>query len=118
MRLTCKIKISAMIPPMAFTDHGCKFAGVQSTIQIFSVKVEETAGELKWPLHVYGMVAVRDVIDHNRNVIFHRERDNCQIITTKVRLLSSMNTIFITRVLLCYCLGDLNLIIITFFHRL
>lgn len=72
-----------MIPPMAFTDHGCKFAGVQSTIQIFSVKVEETTGGLKWPLHVYGMVAVRDVVDHNRNVIFHRERDNCQIITTK-----------------------------------
>ncbi|KAI4999164.1 hypothetical protein ZWY2020_059917 [Hordeum vulgare] len=72
-----------MIPPMAFTDHGCKFARVQSTIQIFSVKVEETTGGLKWPLHVYGMVAVRDVIDHNRNVIFHRERDNCQIITTE-----------------------------------
>lgn len=71
-----------MIPPMAFTDHGCKFAGVQSTIQIFSVKVEETMGGLVWPLHVYGMVAVRDVVDHNRNVIFHRERDNCQIITT------------------------------------
>ncbi|VAI11619.1 unnamed protein product [Triticum turgidum subsp. durum] len=72
-----------MIPPMAFTDRDCKFAGLQCTIQIFSVKVEETTGGLKWPLDVYGMVAIRDVVDHNRNVIFHRERDNCQIITTE-----------------------------------
>ncbi|VAI25971.1 hypothetical protein VPH35_087404 [Triticum aestivum] len=72
-----------MIPPMAFTDRGCKFADLQSTIQIFSIKVKETTGGLKWPLDVYGMVAVRDVVDHNRNVIFHRERDNCQIITTE-----------------------------------
>ncbi|XBH88513.1 hypothetical protein VPH35_075789 [Triticum aestivum] len=61
-----------LIPPMAFTDHGCKFADLQSTIQIFS-----------WPLDVYGMVAVHDVVDHNQNVIFHRERDNCQIITSE-----------------------------------
>uniref|UniRef100_A0A453JC98 DUF6598 domain-containing protein n=2 Tax=Aegilops tauschii TaxID=37682 RepID=A0A453JC98_AEGTS len=72
-----------MIPPMAFTDRGCKFADLQSTIQIFSIKVKETTGGLKWPLDVYGMVAVRDVVDHNLNVIFHRERDNCQIITTE-----------------------------------
>lgn len=75
-----------MIPPMAFTDRGCKFADLQSTIQIFSIKVKETTGGLKWPLDVYGMVAVHDVVDHNQNVIFHRERDNCQIITTEVFL--------------------------------
>uniref|UniRef100_A0A0D3G212 DUF6598 domain-containing protein n=1 Tax=Oryza barthii TaxID=65489 RepID=A0A0D3G212_9ORYZ len=38
---------------------------------------------LEWPLHVYGLVAVRDSVDHNRNLLFHRTRDDCQILTQK-----------------------------------
>ncbi|KAM0889282.1 hypothetical protein ACQ4PT_027840 [Festuca glaucescens] len=66
------------IPPMRFTDRRSTFASTQPTLQIFSVKVEEIMGGLLWPIDVYGMVAVRDVVDHNRNVIFNRQPDDSQ----------------------------------------
>uniref|UniRef100_A0ACD5V432 Uncharacterized protein n=1 Tax=Avena sativa TaxID=4498 RepID=A0ACD5V432_AVESA len=50
------------------------------TLQLFQVKISETKG-LMWPLQVYGFVAARDLLDYKRNIIFQRERDNCQIIT-------------------------------------
>ncbi|GJN22776.1 hypothetical protein PR202_gb10372 [Eleusine coracana subsp. coracana] len=53
------------------------------TLQMFSVKVSVIREGLKWPLHVYGIVAVRDSVDHNRNIMFNRTRDNCQILTEK-----------------------------------
>jgi hypothetical protein len=61
-------------------------AVVASTLQIFSVKVAEIkeAIEFNWPLHVYGMVAARDTVDHSRNILFLRERCDCQILTQKV----------------------------------
>jgi len=52
-----------------------------STLQVFSVKVDEIIEGLKWPLEVFGMVALRDSIDLSRNIIFKRERHNCQILT-------------------------------------
>ncbi|XP_051230289.1 uncharacterized protein [Lolium perenne] len=69
------------IPAMRFTDHRSTFASTQPTLQIFSVKVEEIMGGLLWPIDVYGMVAVRDVVDHKRNIIFNRQRDNSQTLT-------------------------------------
>ncbi|GJN33138.1 hypothetical protein PR202_gb21705 [Eleusine coracana subsp. coracana] len=36
---------------------------------------------LQWPLHVFGMVAVRDPVDRNRNLLFYRTRDNCQTLS-------------------------------------
>ncbi|CAO1944446.1 unnamed protein product [Urochloa humidicola] len=60
-----------------------KYAICESLLQIFSVKVtqlKEEAG-LNWPLHVYGSVATRDSPDPRRNLLFHRTRDNCQIVT-------------------------------------
>ncbi|CAL5062153.1 unnamed protein product [Urochloa decumbens] len=53
------------------------------TLQIFSAKVAGIRGGLHWPLHVFGIVALRDSVDYNRNVIFHRTRDKCQILTEK-----------------------------------
>lgn len=38
---------------------------------------------LHWPLRVFGVVALRDSVDYNRNVIFYRTRDNCQTLTEK-----------------------------------
>jgi hypothetical protein len=70
---------------MCFTDFACTFVGMQPTLQIFSVKVEEVLGGLDLPIDVYGVVAVRDIVDHKRNVIFSRQRDNCQTISSKVR---------------------------------
>ena len=54
-------------------------------LNVFSVKLAGIDDSLRWPLHVFGIVAARDYLDHNRNIIFLRDRDNCQIIHQKVR---------------------------------
>jgi hypothetical protein len=69
---------------MCFTDRACTFIGMQPTLQIFSVKIEEIMGGLQWPIHVYGVVAARDIVDHKRNIIFSRPRDDSQMITEEV----------------------------------
>ncbi|CAO2043080.1 unnamed protein product [Urochloa humidicola] len=77
------------IPPMRFTDTPpelCK-AYPRPTLQVFSVKVRELKGGLQWPLHVFGKVALRDSADRNRNMVFDRTRDNCQILTKEVPIL-------------------------------
>uniref|UniRef100_A0ACD5XDQ4 Uncharacterized protein n=1 Tax=Avena sativa TaxID=4498 RepID=A0ACD5XDQ4_AVESA len=53
------------------------------TLQIFSLKIAETSERFPWPLDVFGMVVARDSLDQNRNIIFHRTRDNCQTISTE-----------------------------------
>ncbi|CAN6205944.1 unnamed protein product [Urochloa humidicola] len=58
------------------------------TLQVFSVKVEGIKRGLQWPLDVFGIVAVRDSVDFNRNVIFSRTRDNCQTLTKEDRNLA------------------------------
>ncbi|CAN6249440.1 unnamed protein product [Urochloa humidicola] len=77
------------IPPMRFTDKppGPWKAYPRPTLQVFSVKVRELKGGLQWPLHVFGKVALRDSADHNRNMVFDRTRDNCQILTKEVPIL-------------------------------
>ncbi|VAH54295.1 uncharacterized protein LOC119368838 [Triticum dicoccoides] len=67
--------------PMRYTSGPIPENAVPaSTLQIFSVRVTDLKG-LWWPLHVYGLVATRDEADHNRNFLFRRTRDNCQILT-------------------------------------
>ncbi|KAF7003088.1 hypothetical protein CFC21_018459 [Triticum aestivum] len=39
-----------------------------------------TETSLKWPLEVYGVIAARDAVDHNRNILFSCRRNNCQIL--------------------------------------
>ncbi|KAG2646029.1 hypothetical protein PVAP13_2KG475205, partial [Panicum virgatum] len=70
------------IPPMRFTDKPAPrhIAYPCDTLQIFSARVAEIRGDLHWPLRVFGMVALRDPVDYNRNVIFHRTRDNCTML--------------------------------------
>ncbi|KAF8663707.1 hypothetical protein HU200_055027 [Digitaria exilis] len=79
--------IAAKIPPMRFTDKKPEpyhSAHPRTTLQIFSLKVTDIKGGLQWPLHVFGKVAVRDTVDHKRNMIFDRTRENCQILTSEV----------------------------------
>uniref|UniRef100_A0ACD5X2P6 Uncharacterized protein n=1 Tax=Avena sativa TaxID=4498 RepID=A0ACD5X2P6_AVESA len=77
------------LSPMHFTHTtppGDATASIARTLQIFSVKLQEIneqALESNWPLSVYGTVAARDTVDGNLNVLFHRERDNCQLLTLK-----------------------------------
>lgn len=72
------------IPPMQFTDKPLDTLYVtSSTLQVYSVKLAATRGSLQLPLDVFGMVAVRDTVDHNRNLIFQRNRDGCQTLTRK-----------------------------------
>jgi hypothetical protein len=59
-----------------------------STLQIFSIKLAEVAGGLQWPLSVYGVVAVRDVVDHNRNFLFSCDRNDSQELTQNVGIFS------------------------------
>ncbi|XP_020201424.1 uncharacterized protein [Aegilops tauschii subsp. strangulata] len=57
------------------------YARPHCTMQIFSVRVADLEDGLQWPLHVHGLVAARDTSDHNRNFLFNRTRDNCQVLT-------------------------------------
>ena len=80
-------KDATSLSPMHFThsttDRTSYAEFATSTLQIYSIKVTEIKGtpELKWPLRVYGMVAARDTVDHNRNILFLRQRNDCQILT-------------------------------------
>uniref|UniRef100_A0ACD5TYL6 Uncharacterized protein n=3 Tax=Avena sativa TaxID=4498 RepID=A0ACD5TYL6_AVESA len=70
------------IQPMLYTDvkppPGTAYP--IRTLQVFSVRITAIKDELEWPLDVFGIVAARDSVDHNRNIIFNRTRDNCQTI--------------------------------------
>lgn len=87
---------------MRFTDNPAppSMARVCHSVQIFSVRVAQVTGGLQWPLQVFGTIALRDSVDRNRNVIFHRKRDNCQILTQEVSAISSW---IITIFFLCCC---------------
>lgn len=72
------------IPSKRYTINPAPYGGFnRDTLQVFSIKVAELTGGLQCPLNVFGMVALRDSLDHNRNIIFKRERDNCQTVTNE-----------------------------------
>lgn len=56
-------------------------AGIESAVQIFSFKLTEVKGGFKFPLSVYGVVAARDAVDYNRNLLFFCDRSNSQKLT-------------------------------------
>jgi hypothetical protein len=83
---------AAAIPPMRLTFSDFDTGYAMDTLQFFSVKVARIDDNLRWPLDVYGFVAVRDILDRKRNMIFCRDRDNCQTINEQVcSLLSLVN---------------------------
>ncbi|CAM0943667.1 unnamed protein product [Alopecurus aequalis] len=51
---------------------------IPETLQIFSIKLTEIVGGLQLPLSVYGVVAVRDIVDRNRNILFYCSRSEAQ----------------------------------------
>ncbi|KAI5001754.1 hypothetical protein ZWY2020_026404 [Hordeum vulgare] len=71
------------IPCMRYTK-GPNYPGhvfPMETLQVVSVQVKEITGGLHWPLDVYGFVAVRDVLDRKRNMLFDRQRNDYQRIS-------------------------------------
>uniref|UniRef100_N1QT62 DUF6598 domain-containing protein n=1 Tax=Aegilops tauschii TaxID=37682 RepID=N1QT62_AEGTA len=56
---------------------------VTPALQIYSFKIFRLNENLNWPLHVYGVVAARDDVDSNRNLLFCRSRANYQVLTEK-----------------------------------
>lgn len=79
----------AEIPCMCYTSKRAPHGGeLRTTLQVFSVKIAEISGNLQWPINVFGMIALRDSLDQNRNIIFSRARDNCQTLTEKICCIS------------------------------
>jgi len=75
---------TTVVPPMRYTFGSIPTsATMEQGLHIFSIKVAQLKEEegLHWPLHVYGLIAIRDSLDPRRNILFHRARDNCQTIT-------------------------------------
>ncbi|KAF8678546.1 hypothetical protein HU200_046161 [Digitaria exilis] len=70
--------------PMRYTDSGPpSFGGIPyDALEIFSIKVTELKG-FEWPIRVFGLVAVRDSMDHKRNVLFDRSEEDSQTLTEK-----------------------------------
>ncbi|CAM0907381.1 unnamed protein product [Alopecurus aequalis] len=54
-----------------------------STLNICSIKIINVKGNLKWPLQVYGVIAARDTLDRNRNILFSPVQHNYQVLTEK-----------------------------------
>ncbi|KAM0824472.1 hypothetical protein ACQ4PT_070175 [Festuca glaucescens] len=69
--------------PMHFT-HSTPGRGLHDaacfapTLQIFTLRLAGIKGGLEWPLSVYGVVAARDEVDHNRNLLFSCNRSESQ----------------------------------------
>jgi hypothetical protein len=80
-------------------------------LQIFSVKVMEIMGSLSWPLDVYGHVAVRDALDHKRNYIFRRQRENCQTLTSPQASAPFMSNILLFCVFVVWFHSNIFLIV-------
>ncbi|XP_037440267.1 uncharacterized protein LOC119308254 [Triticum dicoccoides] len=78
----------SMISPMHFTFCPPGVASEEdvavttgTSLEIFSIKIAQIKGDLNWPLYVYGVVAARDRVDFNRNILFNRMRNNAQKVT-------------------------------------
>ncbi|CAL4946297.1 unnamed protein product [Urochloa decumbens] len=72
------------IPPMRYTDEPpLKRIYPCHTLQVFSAKIAGLGDGFQWPLDVFGLVAIRDPVDRNRNIIFQRSRVECQTLSEK-----------------------------------
>ena len=69
--------------------------GFERTLQIFTVKLAEIKGGIDWPLDVYGVIAARDDVDHNRNLLFSYSRMDSQELDQDVRHIYATTLIFL-----------------------
>ncbi|XP_004954736.1 uncharacterized protein LOC101779523 [Setaria italica] len=67
---------------MRYTDKVCDWYLEYAAVNILSVKVSSL--DVDFPINVYGTVIARDNIDCKCIYLFHREKDHCQLITSKV----------------------------------
>jgi hypothetical protein len=78
---------AALFSPMLFTHCTPGFMPIDAinakTVQVCSIKVTDLK-HFSWPLQVHGVVAARDAVDHRRNPIFLRPRDDCQTLDEAV----------------------------------
>jgi hypothetical protein len=78
-------RITAPIGPMRFTDKVFqvgKEIELNEAVNILSVKV--ACSDVGFPIQVYGTVIARDCTDYKRVYLFHRDREHCQLINSKV----------------------------------
>jgi hypothetical protein len=87
---------AAVLSSMQFTPYAPGYSSPYSsscstpkTLQIFSIKLAKLYSGLEFPLSVYGVVAVRDTVDHNRNLLFSCDRSEAQELTHDVCMLLS-----------------------------
>lgn len=75
---------AATLSPMQFTPSTPGITPYSATtcpaLQIYSIKIVDLNVNLSWPLRVYGVVAARDTVDRNRNLLFYRSRANYQLV--------------------------------------
>ena len=92
---------------MRFTDEPAPgySASPMGTLQVFSVKVAGMKRSLQWPVDVFSVIAARDCIDNNRNIMFSRTRDRCQTLTAEVNI-SQLS--FIVLFVSCYTVTQLS----------
>ncbi|KAM3370930.1 hypothetical protein ACQJBY_018335 [Aegilops geniculata] len=64
---------------------------VAETLQILSIKLTEIKGGFKLPLSVYGVVAARDSVDNNCNLLFAHSRIAPQRIRQHVHIVSLLS---------------------------
>ena len=76
---------TAPFGPMRFTDYPHKVIETENyklsgAVNFLSVKV--ASSDIGFQIHVYGTVIARDSLDKKCVYIFHRERDQCQLINS------------------------------------
>uniref|UniRef100_A0ACD5Z0W5 Uncharacterized protein n=3 Tax=Avena sativa TaxID=4498 RepID=A0ACD5Z0W5_AVESA len=70
------------VGPMRYTDKIFLEGFFQAnTMNVVSVKI--VASDYGYPLHVYGTIIARDSLDRKRIYMFWRDKDNCQLISSK-----------------------------------
>jgi hypothetical protein len=92
--MTCMKSINAAhVPPMYLTDDPSD-GRTRESLHIVSIKLASIREDLRWPIDVFGMVTVRDVLDYDRkrNIIFSRARSNCETISEEVIYMCSYFT--------------------------